>query len=307
MIKLSGRLLITVVTVAASIASAATPTLQKHFATPDLAVQALIAADRGNSEPRLLEILGVDGMPLVHSGDSVADRGGRAHFVAAFDEAHRIDLEGEDKAEVIVGKEQWPLPIPLVRESDGWRFDTRAGREEILNRRIGRNELAVIEVCREYVKAQREYAALRIGGQNEFAREFKSTPGQHDGLYWPVKSGEPQSPFGPLVAEARASGYSVHSDRAPHATSHPFHGYYFRILTAQGAHAPGGARSYVVGGYMTRGFALIAYPATYGDSGVMTFIVNQHGIVFEKNFGSETAHVAREITAYDPDPTWHAP
>lgn len=307
MLKLSGRLLITVVAVAASIASAADPAVQEHFATPELAVEALISANRADSEPRLLEILGVDGTPLIHSGDPVADRGGRARFVAAFDEAHRIDLEGQDRAEVIVGKEQWPLPIPLVREPDGWRFDTRAGKEEILNRRIGRNELAVIQVCREYVKAQREYAALKISGQSEFAREFKSAPGRHDGLYWPAKSGDPQSPLGPLVAEARASGYGVHSDAEPRTTAHPFQGYYFRILTAQGAHAPGGAKSYLVGGHMTRGFALIAYPATYGDSGIMTFIVNQHGIVFEKNLGPETALVARKITEYDPDPSWHAP
>jgi DUF2950 family protein len=308
MFKLSGRFLITVVVIAASIASAATPLVrQKHFSTPDMALEALVAADRGNSQPRLLAILGVEGAPLIRSGDPVADRRSEARFVAAFDEAHRIELDGQDKAVVIVGKEEWPWPIPLIRETNGWRFDTQAGKEEILNRRIGRNELRAIEVCREYVQAQREYAAMKIGGQGEFARQFKSTPGQHDGLYWPAKPGDPESPFGPLVAEARATGYIAHSAAASRTTSHPFHGYYFRILTAQGAHAAGGAKSYLAGGHMTQGFALIANPAIYGDSGIMTFVVNQNGIVFEKNLGPQTTRIARQTTDYDPDLSWRVP
>jgi len=299
MFKLSGRFLITVVVIAASIASAATPLVrQKHFSTPDMALEALVAADRGNSQPRLLAILGVEGAPLIRSGDPVADRRSEARFVAAFDEAHRIELDGQDKAVVIVGKEEWPWPIPLIRETNGWRFDTQAGKEEILNRRIGRNELRAIEVCREYVQAQREYAAMKIGGQGEFARQFKSTPGQH---------GDPESPFGPLVAEARATGYIAHSAAASRTTSHPFHGYYFRILTAQGAHAAGGAKSYLAGGHMTQGFALIANPAIYGDSGIMTFVVNQNGIVFEKNLGPQTTRIARQTTDYDPDLSWRVP
>ena len=308
MIKLSGRLLVTLMVVAGSIASAATPALrQQYFATPDMALEALIAADRAHSQPRLLAILGAEGAPLIRSGDPVADRRGEDRFVAAFDDAHKIELDGQDKAVVIVGKEQWPLPIPLIRETNGWRFDTGAGKEEILNRRIGRNELKIIEVCREYVQAQREYAAMKAGGQSEYARQFKSNPGRHDGLYWPAKPGDPESPFGPLVAEARAVGYGPHPDAATRTTSHPFHGYYFRILTAQGAHAAGGARSYLIAGHMTRGFALIAYPATYGDSGIMTFVVNQSGIVFEKNLGPQTSSIAGQITDYDPDLSWRAP
>jgi hypothetical protein len=307
MFKLSATLLSSAMAFAASIALASTPAAQqKHFSTPDMAVEALIAAYRENSAPRILAILGVEATPLIHSGDPVADRRSRSRFVEAFDETHKIEFNGQDKAVVIVGKQEWPLPIPLIDEANGWRFDTEAGKEEILNRRVGRNELKVIEVCREYVQAQREYAALEAGGQREFARHFKSSPGQHDGLYWPVKSGETESPFGPLVTEARARGYKEHADSATRAVSHPFYGYYFRILTAQGAHAAGGAKNYLVDGRMTEGFALIAYPATYGDSGVMTFIINQNGIVFEKNLGPKTSASAQELTEYDPDSSWRA-
>jgi hypothetical protein len=307
MLKFSTTWLIVVVASAASIAAAAPLIRQKHFATPDLAVEAIIAASRDNSEPRLLAILGPDGGELIHSGDAVADRRGRQDFVTGYDQAHRIELKGQDTAELTVGKEEWPLPIPLAREQDGWRFDTAAGKEEILNRRIGRNELKVIQVCREYVSAQREYASLKIGGQSAFAQKFTSVRGQQDGLYWPAKAGDPQSPLGPLVAEARASGYTARADSGSHRRSNPFHGYYFRILIAQGADAPGGAKSYLVGSRMTKGFALIAYPARFGDSGVMTFIVNQNGIVFEKNLGPHTERLAPQITGYDPDPSWRAP
>jgi hypothetical protein len=182
MLKFSTASLIAVVAFAASIASAAPLLRQQHFATPDRAVDALVAANREDSEPRLLAILGPEGGELIHSGDVVADRRGRQDFVTAYDQAHRIELKGQDQAELIVGKEQWPLPIPLVHEAGGWRFDTAAAQEEILNRRIGRNELKVIEVCREYVRAQREYAALKIGGQSEFAQKFTSARGPQDGL-----------------------------------------------------------------------------------------------------------------------------
>jgi hypothetical protein len=307
MLKFSSTWLIAAVAFAASIASAAPLIRQNHFATPDVAVEAMVAASRDNSEPRLLAILGSEGGELIHSGDAVADRRGRQDFVTAYDQAHRIELKGQDAAELIIGKEEWPLPIPLVHEAGGWHFDTAAGKEEILNRRIGRDELKVIEVCREYVRAQREYASLKIGGQSAFAREFTSAPGQHDGLYWPAKADEQQSPLGPLVAEARASGYGTRSKTASRSKSNPFHGYYFRILTAQGAHAAGGARSYLVDGRMTQGFALIAYPGRFGDSGIMTFIVNQNGIVFEKNLGPQTTRLAGSIAEYDPDLSWRAP
>jgi hypothetical protein len=307
MSKFSTQCLIAVVAFAASIAAAAPVIHQKHFATPDMAVEAMVAASRDNSEPRLLAILGSEGRALIHSGDAVADRLGRQDFVTAYDQAHRIELKGEESAELIIGKEAWPLPIPIVREQGRWHFDTAAGKEEILNRRIGRNELKVIEVCREYVRAQREYAALKPGAQNEFAQKFTSSSGEKDGLYWPAMPGDPQSPLGPLVAEARASGYVTHPDSAPRSQSHPFHGYYFRILAAQGEHAPGGAKSYIVGGRMTRGFALIAYPDRYGDSGIMTFIVDQNGIVYEKNLGPQSGRLAATIAEYDPDTSWRAP
>ena len=306
MCKQIGRLLITVVAIAASIASAAAIIRQKHFSTPDAAVDALIVANRDDDKPALLAILGADGSKLIRSGDRVEDSRGRARLVAAFEEAHKIELEGQDKAVLIVGKEEWPLPIPLIHDPAGWRFDTKAGEEEILNRRIGHNELKVIEVCRGYVAAQREYAALKIGGQSEFARRFLSTPQQHDGLYWPIEPGETESPFGPLVAQAQASGYPAAS-AAANAKPRPYYGYYFRILLAQGPNAPGGAMSYLSEGHMTRGFALVAYPATYGDSGVMTFIVNQSGIVFEKNLGTATLRIAQQSTQYDPDSSWRAP
>ncbi|MGA3159157.1 MAG: DUF2950 domain-containing protein [Steroidobacteraceae bacterium] len=308
MIKHSNRWFVVCVALATSIASAAAPTdKQKHFTTPDDAVEALIGASRANNAHQLRVILGAEGVKLIRSGDSVEDRSGRSRFVAAYDAAHVIELEGEDKAVLNVGEEHWPLPIPLRKESSGWRFDTQAGVEEILNRRVGRNELRVMEVCQTYVKAQQEYAALQIGGRSEFARQFKSTPGHQDGLYWPAQQGEPESPLGPLVAQARAAGYVAHRGGTSDTTSRPFHGYYFRILTAQGSHAPGGAASYLAGERLAHGFALIAYPATYGNSGVMTFVVNQLGIVFEKDLGPDTARLAGQIEAYDPDASWRAP
>jgi hypothetical protein len=309
MFRPSGSWLIAIMAAVASIVSVAAPLpeRQKHYSTPDKAVEALVVATRENNQSRLLAILGVDGAELIRSGDPVADRNARMRFVAAYDEAHKIDLGSQDKAVLIVGNDEWPLPIPLIHESSGWRFDTQAGAEEILNRRVGRNELSVIEVCRAYVKGQRDYAELRIGGRSEFAHQFKSTAGQHDGLYWPTKPGDAESPLGPLVAEARAAGYGGHSGAASRATSHPFHGYYFRILTAQGPHAPGGAKSYLTGGQLTQGFALIAYPAKFGDSGINTFIVNQNGIVFEKNLGPETERIVRKMVEYDPDLSWRAP
>ena len=283
----------------------ATAAEQKTFATPVAAVDALIAANRGNRVGALLSILGPEGSKLIHSGDPVADRRGRRLFVAAYDEQHKLQLDGDAKATLIVGADEWPLPIPLVREHARWRFDSKAGAEEILNRRIGRNELSVIEVCRAYVAAQREYDAKTLGpgGTAEYAQHFMSKVGQRDGLYWPVKLGEPESPLGPLIARARAAGYRPGT---PYTRPRRYFGYYFHILTKQGGNAPGGAKDYIVNGHMTGGFALIAYPATYGDSGIMTFVVNQAGIVNEKNLGPDTKHIAAHITKYDPDVTWKA-
>ena len=276
---------------------------QKTFASPEAAVDALIAANRGNHITKLLAILGPDGAKLIHSGDPVADRRGRNLFVAAYDEMHKIERDGDSKATLIVGADEWPLPIPLVRVHDRWRFDTKAGENEILNRRVGRNELSVIEVCRAFVAAQREYEAMKLGpgGAAEYAQHFMSTEGHRDGLYWPVKTGEEDSPLGPLIARARAAGYRPGT---PHPKPRPYYGYYFHILTEQGPNAPGGAKDYIVNGHMTGGFALIAYPATPGDSGVMTFIVDQDGIVYQKNLGLDTKRIAADVTQYNPDESW---
>jgi hypothetical protein len=284
-------------------ASAGMAAGQTTFATPAAAVDALIAANRHSATGELLAILGPAGAKLIRSGDPVADARGRARFLAAYDAAHRIESEGRDKAVLVVGKEDWPMPIPLVREHGRWLFDTKAGANEILDRRIGRDELSVIEVCRAYVAAQHEFAARHAssGAAAEYARHFMSRGGQRNGLYWPVKPGEEESPLGPLIARARAAGYTPGS---PHTKPRPYYGYYFRMLTRQGKHAPGGARNYLVNGHLTGGFALLAYPARSGDSGIMTFVVNQDGIVYQKNFGPMTARIASRITAYDPDASW---
>ncbi len=287
----------------AAVPAIAAATSQKTFAAPAAAVDALIGANRADHTGELLAILGPEGAKLIHSGDPVADRHGKTRFIAAYDEAHRIELEGDSKAVLIVGKDEWPFAIPLIREPTGWRFDTKAGADEILNRRIGRNELTVIEVCRAYVVAQREYAAkgLGPGGSADYAQHFMSKAGHRDGLYWPAKPDEDESPLGPLIASARAAGYSPGT---LHVKPQPYYGYYFRILTQQGQQAPGGAMNYIVNGHMTGGFALVAYPATYGDSGIMTFIVNQDGIVHQKTLGPATPRIAAEITQYDPDQSW---
>jgi hypothetical protein len=201
-----------------------------------------------------------------------------------------------------IGKDDFPYPIPLVKEGSVWHFDTKAGEEEILDRRIGHNELIAIEVCHAYVEAQREYAAKNASssGKGEYAQRLHSSAGAHDGLYWAAAAGADESPFGPLVASAEAQGYGTNAA----GIRTPYHGYYFRILKRQGASAPGGAKDYVVNGHMTGGFAMVAFPAKYGDAGVMSFIVNQTGIVFEKNLGPGTDVSARQITAYDPDESW---
>jgi len=277
-------------------------TAQKTFASPEQAADALAAAWHSGDMAALLEIFGPAGEKLVSSGDPVAEKDAHERLAASYDKGHRIETESDTKAVLILGGEEWPYPIPVVRQGSSWRFDVKAGEEQILDRRIGRNEMHAIEVCLTYVEAQRDYAAKDpLGnGLREYAQKVASTDGKHDGLFWrPAGSGE-ESPLGPLVAVAEAKGYKVASAEG----QAPFQGYYYRILTAQGATAPGGAKNYIAGGHMTGGFALISFPAKYGDSGVMTFIVNQSGIVFEKNLGPDTASIASHMTEYNPDKSW---
>jgi hypothetical protein len=279
---------------------------QEAFPNAQQAFDSFVAAERIDEKRELLHMLGVAGGKLIYSGDPVADREHRQRFVAAYDQGHRVDAAAADKAFLVVGTDPWTFPIPVVRQGDAWRFDTAAGLQKILSRRIGRNELDVMQVCRAYVIAQREFAARSHpgGAAPEYARKFRSSAGAHDGLYWEARPGEDESPLGPLVASARAEGYGGDRRNGPH---HPYHGYFFRILERQGRNAPGGAREYVVNGHMTAGFGLLAFPAKWGDSGVMTFMVDQHGIVFEKNLGAGTATLARHITAFDPDRSWRTP
>ncbi len=271
---------------------------QKTFASLDEAVHALVAALRAADRTALVEILGPQGNPLVWSGDDVADRAAFQRFTAEYDRAHRLE-GGGGKVVLYVGDDDFPFPIPLVPDGPRWLWDTDAGDDELLNRRIGENELATIQVCLAYVDAQREYYS-RGQGLLEYAQRLDSTKGKHDGLYWETRPGELDSPLGPLVARARAAGYPLPPPRGPA----PYHGYFYRILLAQGPDAPGGAYDFVVRGHMIGGFALVAYPASYGASGIMTFIVNQDGVVYQKDLGSKTAQAANAMKTYNPDRTW---
>ena len=280
---------------------AAAAVQQKSFSSAEEAVKAAIAAARSNDDKEMLAIFGAQAKEIFFSGDTVADKQRRAQFLAAYDEKNRLATEAES-AILIVGKQEWPFPIPVVKKGQSWVFDTAKGKEEILNRRIGENELFTIQAMLAVVDAQREYAIKdhNRDGLLEYAQKFVSDPGKTNGLYWEVKQGEPQSPLGPIMTQIRAQGYQA----KPSATPVPYHGYYYRILTAQGKDAPGGAYSYLVKGKMIGGFAVIAYPAEYGNSGVMTFIVNHDGKVFQKNLGSTTASVAKAMKEYNPDKSW---
>jgi hypothetical protein len=258
----------------------------------------LMGAPKAGDRPALIRVLGPGSTEVVSSGDEVADANARKRVVEAYDTKHQVVMEGADKAVLIIGNEDWPFPIPLVRKGGTWRFDTEAGRDEILFRRIGRNELNAIQAILAYVDAQQEYAEKGIGGNGVYAQRIVSQPGKKDGLYWPTQSGEDESPLGELAAAASAAGYRASQQRQP------YHGYYFKILTRQGPNAPGGAIDYVVKGKMMGGFALVAYPAEYQNSGVMTFLVNHQGVVYEKDLGPNTAGIASGMTAYNPDGTW---
>ena len=270
---------------------------QKTFSYAEEASQALVAAAQSNDERALLEILGPDGRQIVSSGDDTEDANSRANFVQRYQEMHRLVAEPDGTTILYIGAKNWPTPIPLVNQDHSWYFETEAGKREILFRRIGRNELSTIRVCQELVAAEKEYHSER---HNEYAQTFFSDEGQHNGLYWKAAAGEPQSPIGPLVAAAVAEGYAKRPDGAPT----PYCGYYYRILTRQGNNVAGGAKSYLVNGKMTAGFAFVAYPAEYKSSGVMTFIVDEHGVVYQKDLGKKTEIFAKALQECNPDSSW---
>ena len=276
---------------------------QKSFKSPEGAVDAMIAALKENDQKALTAIFGPHNEDLISSGDDVDDRTHRELFIKLSVEKKTLAKVGDHKALLYVGGEEWPFPIPIVKQGASWRFNTKAGREEIIDRRVGRNELGAIQTCLAYVDAQREYALMDLDrdGLFEYAERFMSEPGKKDGLYWETKEGEKPSPLGALVAAAREEGYST---KASANEPVPYHGYYYRILTAQGKNAASGAHNYIVDGRMIGGFALVAYPARYGSSGIMTFVVNHNGVVFQKNLGKKTSQAARAMKTFDPDRTW---
>ena len=275
----------------------------RAFATPEDAVQALVKAAKTGSLEEFSRLFGPDGQELIASSDPATARQNREVFTVAVAEKWQLEDDGANRKTLVIGYEEWPFPVPLVKEASGWRFDTAAGREEIIARRIGRNELAAIETSRAYVTAQQRYAKQGHDGlpPGVYATKFQSDPGKQNGLYWPTTRGQKRSPLGDLVAQAAEEGRPL---GGRHGERTPFHGYYFKILTAQGAGASGGRRSYVSKGVMSRGFALVAWPAQYDVTGVMTLIVNHDGIIYEKNLGPNTDAVARKMTAYNPDASW---
>jgi Protein of unknown function (DUF2950) len=266
---------------------------QKTFASAEQASQALLTAAQNNDEKALVEILGPDAKQIVSSGDPTEDAQDRAQFVAKFEQMHRLVKEPDGSTTLYVGAENWPLPIPLVNKGSSWYFDTVTAKRLILYRRVGRNEISTIRVCQQLVAAEQEYHSAH----QEYAQKIMSDPGQRDGLYWPAAENQPQSPIGPLLAKAavEASGG---------ASASPFRGYFYHILTGQGPSAPGGAKSYIVNGKMTGGFAFVAYPAEYRSSGVMTFLVAKDGVVYHKDLGPNTETIAKAMKVYNPDATW---
>ena len=287
--------------VSPTILYAAEAVTERLFATPEEAIKALQTAIEAKDQAALQEIFGAEFQDL-KTGDQMQDADNAQRFAAAMAQSCHQVKEGDDKITLEVGTNEWPMPIPLVKADGQWRFDTAAGKEEIINRHIGKDELCAIGVCRAYVTAQRQYANANpvTGAALNYAQKFKSTPGKKDGLYWPAAENETPSPFGPLVAEAHAEGYVSQHGAGPH----PFHGYYFRILTRQGEAAPGGKVDYMSDGGLTGGFALVAYPEHWDQSGIMTFIVNQDGKVYQRNLGKKSSRIAAAMREYNPDSDW---
>jgi hypothetical protein len=272
--------------------------IQRTFPTAEEAWKALFAAASSGDKPALQAVFGPGCEEMLSSGDPVADKSAIELFLEKAKEKASLVPEGKDKVIVVIGAEEWPFAVPIVKKGGAWCFDTAAGKEEMDNRRVGKNELYTINACLAYVDAQEEFS--KAHKVPHYAQKFFSDEGKRDGLYWEAKEGQPESPLGPLAAEASKEGYRRSGTGQPT----PFHGYFYKILKAQGKNAPGGAKSYIKGDMMTEGFALVAYPANYGASGIMTFIVNQQGIVFEKDLGPKTEEIAGTMKDYDPDQTW---
>lgn len=291
-----------VVLLAAALVAGCSGGKPQNFPSTEAAAQALVAAARSESPDALIKILGKESKPVVSSGDEVQDRNDRQRFVEAYDVAHSFDDSVEGQVSLVVGEDKWPFPFPLVENNGSWHFDDAAGVDELVSRRIGLNELSAIQTCLAFVDAEREYYARNPQQETllHFASKLISTSGKKDGLYWPTSDEEEPSPIGEEFADARAEGYF---DKAA-SSGQPFHGYVYRMLTAQGPSAPGGAYDYLVNDRMMGGFALLAIPAQYGTSGILSFIVNHDGVVYSRDLGPDTPKAASAITVFDPDKSW---
>jgi len=297
--------LLAVLTIAPAVAQGTAPTtaVQPEFASPEEAANALVDAVRAADPQALLALIGPTSDEWLFTGDDVSDRQEWAKFLGAWNHAHQVVRAGEDAATLVVGEDEWAFPAPIVRQGQRWVFDGAAGRHEVMVRRVGRNELDTIQTLLAIVDAQREYAAGDLDGDgfNDYASRWRSEPGLRNGLYWPVQPGEPLSPLGPLVGMAAEEGYRA---REAGEEPRPYHGYFYRLLTEQGPGAQGGAYGYVADGRLIGGFAVLAYPARYGVSGIMTLMVNHSGVVYQKDLGDDTAALATAIASFDPDASW---
>jgi hypothetical protein len=296
------RALILLLSFATVLVGCSRPVSQKDFGSPEEAAQALVTAAKAGDARALLEVLGTDAQPVIDSGDPVRDRHARERFLQAYEAAHAFESGAEGTTQLQVGADKWPFPFPLQRRGARWSFDSSAGAEEIINRRVGENELDAIQACLAFVDAEREYYSRNPQKQPllQYAQKLESSAGQKDGLYWPTTGDEPQSPLGEQFARARSEGYFQNGV----AVGQGYRGYTYRLLTAQGPNAAGGAYDYLVNGKMIGGFALLAVPVEYGNSGVMSFIVNHDGVVYSKDLGADTTKAAGAIAAFDPDSSW---